>query len=174
MTRMDKTIQIERRQLWFVGCALTLLLAGLMTSGKSAAQGAGGEIFVPDYLFTDLNVIDHNVNGEGSDRYFSSFGMSDKDLDWAAANFSDNSINTTQRLLNHQWIYAEYHDIEWRKGSKFFSEFLRASAIAYWNHYRGNNASTTNGDDTDERYDDIEYRLRMKSNSIRFSVKYDF
>jgi hypothetical protein len=171
---MDKAIQIERHQIWLVGCALTLLFAGLLASGKSAAQEAGSDIFVPDYLFTDLNVIDHNVHGEGSNRYFSSFGMSDHELDWAAANFSDNSINTTQRLLNHQWIYAEYHDIEWRKGSKFFSEFLRASAMAYWNHYRGNNASTASANEADHGYNDIEYRLRMKSNSIRFSVKYDF
>ncbi len=133
-------------------------------------------IFLPDYLYPDERVKGAVVEGKGEDRHFSAYGLDNSALEISAAHFFDTSLNTTQRLMNHNWIYQSYHDIELESGSRFFSNLLKSSLKTYWQSFHQRKLAHTvlpdaTGTGTISEFD---YKMRLKDDSIKVSVKYEF
>ncbi|WP_317931300.1 hypothetical protein [Halioxenophilus sp. WMMB6] len=133
--------------------------------------------FLPDYIYRNANTSESDILGKGLDRHFSAYGLDNEDLDQAAANFADNRLNTTQRLLNHQWIYNEYHDVELEKGSRIFTEVLKAGARAYWSSYhskRLKSSSVLPDGNGVGQLNEVRYKMRLKSDAVNVVISYEF
>ena len=156
--------------------ALTLV-ACLGLACPCLSDAFSGEQFLPDYLYPDSHMNTRDIAGSGESRHFSAYGYDNDDLDQAAENFSDNRLNTTQRLLNHQWLYYQYHDKKWKKGTKVFNKMLKAGAKAYWDkvHSRKfkNNSAVPNGSG-EGQLAEVSYRMRLNDSSLKLFVSYEF
>lgn len=137
---------------------------------------AQSSIFIPDYLYPDDRVKGAIVEGTGEDRHFSGYGLDNTALETSAAHFFDTSLNTTQRLMNHNWIYQSYHEIELQSGSRFFSNFLKSTLKTYWQSLHEKKLShTALPDATGEgKIKEFDYKMRLKNDAIKVSVKYEF
>ncbi len=162
-------------------CHNWLCLALLACAGAIAcpcfSQVFNQQQFVPDYLHADSYMQQDALAGKGDGRHFSAYGLDNDDLDQAAANFNDNRLNTTQRLLNHQWLNQQYHDDHGKKGTKIFSKLLKAGAKAYWNQIKqsnfANNAAVPDSSGQGQ-VDEVNYRMRLNGDSLKLSVSYEF
>ncbi len=160
--------------------ALTLSLSVLILlyCHDSLAEKTDSQtlIFIPDYLYPDDQVQGAIVEGTGEDRHFSAYGLDNTALEMSAAHFFDTSLNTTQRLINHNWIYQSYHDIELQNGSRFFSNFLKSTLKTYWQSLHEKKLShTALPDSTGQgKINDFDYKMRLKDDAIKISVKYEF
>ncbi|GAB2197968.1 hypothetical protein [Sessilibacter sp. MAH4] len=155
---------------------LALCLIAFSVCIYSTRGSAQEQTFVPDYLYPYSNMHAADIEGQGADRHFSAYGLTNEELEFSAANFFDNSLNTTQRLMNHQWIYQSYHDIELQSGSKFFSNLFKSTLKTYWQKYHQNKLINTALPDSsgEGSISEVNYKMRLKDDSVKMSFVYEF
>ena len=156
--------------------ALTVL-AATCASASAQTEAPLSQHFVPDYLNPDASAFKHNISGSGDKRHFSAYAMSNDDLDRAAANFGDASLNTKQRLLNHQWLYYGHHNIEYQKGSRALRKLVQSGFRAYWDGLRKtkfkDNQVIPDGNGSGQ-VNELNYEMDVRSDSLELSISYEF
>lgn len=160
-----------------IAATTALLACCVTTQAENLATIQPQQPFMPDYLYPDTGLFQSHVQGQGEQRHFSTFGMDNDDLAYAADNFADHSLNTTQRLLNHQWLYYGHHNIEGEKGSGALRELLQSSVKNYWRSLRATrfkDSQVLPDGDGAGKLNEFDYHMRLKSDALKLSVSYAF
>ena len=96
----------------------------------------------------------------------------------SAEQLRSTSMSADQRALNHQWLQQDESDDQVQLGGRVLSTLMKMGFKTYWEGNRielddGDNAmpnSQGNGKFTE----DIDYKIRMSGDKIKFSFEYDF
>ncbi|GLS26214.1 hypothetical protein [Marinibactrum halimedae] len=173
-TRTTSIIKTYRAIVPVVGTAV--LIIGLLCHPCSADNDNLEFSYIPDYLHPNAFFHKETQYNDSNERHFSTYAMDNEDLEMAVANFSDGSINTMQRLMNHQWLYQAHYDIKLKKGSKVLSRFLQDSLYTYWKNRRKSQSNTSDLANSHNQQDihQVDYRMRLSDDSLKLSVSYEF
>ena len=171
-----REIDNQRFVSFFLLLALALCLA-LFSQLSRAAEGItlNNSIFVPDKMVF-FNPLGEQLK-EKKCKEIEPQMMDNDALYQAALDLQDNSINTSQRALNYQWLRAHHTQDNMQYGGRAFSKILKIGLQSYWSGMKQDkndlvNVASTMADKV--AVNDMRYNLKVSGNKLNLSVKYEF
>lgn len=96
----------------------------------------------------------------------------------SAEQMRSNSMSADQRALNYQWLQQDDPDSQVQLGGQVLSTLMKMGFKTYW---EGNRIELNEGDSAlpnsqgnGKFTEDIDYKIRMSGDKIKFSFEYDF
>lgn len=155
--------------------SLTLCLALLSQATRAEESSSKPGIFVPDSL-TFFNPLGDKIK-EKKCKEITPQMMNNEALYQAALDLQDNSINTSQRALNYQWLRAHHTNDNIQYGNRAFSKILKMGLKSYWQEMKKDKTKiskvATNVADK-VAFSDMRYNMKVSGNKLNLSVKYEF
>lgn len=181
----EPTVATPAALLWALGLALIwglvispqskadTLLEDFLSLGSSLSSSdkVKDDIFIPDNLefYNPLKKADgHRSYDPGIT------GLENVSLYRQAENYRSNTLNSSQRALNHQWMSQYHHDDGVRHGSKVLSQLFKMGFKTYWKGVDTSNKYIPDDQGEGKIINDLDYRLRMSGNKIKLSLEYEF
>ncbi len=132
-------------------------------------------LFIPDTYYLH-NPLRSDEKSKRVNLGTSSFGMDDDDLIRAVANMQDTSMNTSQRLLNYQWLSAAEDNGQLKHGGQALSKIFMTGLKTFWDDHYGEKfyKGTIMKDSTGVFQPEMDYRIRVNDNSLKMSLEYNF
>ncbi|MCB1668784.1 MAG: hypothetical protein R3E73_14240 [Porticoccaceae bacterium] len=102
--------------------------------------------------------------------------LSNDELAERAAELRDQRLSITQRTLNHQWL-SQHQDNDAIEGGKAFSQLFKRGFKKYWDRKRETDFADkdyvpdSNGGG---RVNEMDYKVRVSSDTINFGLTYEF
>ena len=144
--------------------ALPLFLGILILSAPSL--GSADKLFLPN-----------DFSGHGKTGLMMMDGtLSNADLVERAAEIQNQELSMTQRLLNNRWLSQHQQD-DSVEGNKVLSRLLKRSFKTYWNRKRDTdfaNKKYLPDADGNGRVSEMDYKVRLSSDTLTLGMTYEF
>ncbi len=171
-----REIDNQRIVSFFLLLSLALCLALLTQSTRAETVVLNNNIFVPDNMVFFNPLVGEKLKKKRCKEIEPQM-MDNEALYQAALDLQDNTINTSQRALNYQWLRAHHTQDNMKYGGRAFSTILKIGLQSYWSGMKQDKSdivkvASTMADKV--ALDDMRYNFRVSGNKLNLSVKYEF